>query len=426
MNELPSNVHEFWEKYSDPKDAQNELGKGGRKEREHLNAYIGTWGAYWKAYKAFNNFDSFTQNDYDKEVNELNALLKTYREKYVRKSNDETKRNKYCILHVRIKVVLQRMQTHLLPEIRKREQPGGDGVIESRSSSPASRFPKEKEESEESRGGGLFQSWSPQKRGLSTYPLPRSPFAVPKEKEEEELEVSSDSDLAVVAKSKGKQTRRFPSPPSPPPPSKKSFIIDLVDDDDDDDNDPPKTTGISKEKSIVLGSDDDEDEAPKKSKVVSRKRETVRKKESATTRFIRKVFGGDDGLRKQLKTAPNFPKGLSASDVVYDIKNWLDEYFAEGNEEWPSASQITQGVNAEKARLSNYKLDEGVFNAPLEIANNKKKPRIKSAITALGCVMCAAPAPGYECGANCKQPHIRYCGQECADAHWKEHNCRRH
>lgn len=44
------------------------------------------------------------------------------------------------------------------------------------------------------------------------------------------------------------------------------------------------------------------------------------------------------------------------------------------------------------------------------------------------CASCDLPIPRgrlcYGCGANCGTGII-YCGQDCADAHWEEHNCRK-
>lgn len=132
---------------------------------------------------------------------------------------------------------------------------------------------------------------------------------------------------------------------------------------------------------------------------------------------MEKVFSGPNMLEIRLAKYPAVPyeetDTPSLDEQVERVKNWLRyEWFSE-NEGWPTAKQIAKGASEGEF----YQFNKRAFSTPLK--ETGKKQRINA------CVACAAPLENtnrYACGAGCKT--VLYCGQDCADAHWEEHNCR--
>jgi hypothetical protein len=102
-----------------------------------------------------------------------------------------------------------------------------------------------------------------------------------------------------------------------------------------------------------------------------------------------------------------------AKKWIKRLKIWLrDEWFQEERRS-PSVIHMLDGF-VQAVLLESISRKWKDFLAPLNEPTNKF-------INA--CVACAAPGVRYACGAGCKT--VLYCGQDCADAHWEEHNCRK-
>jgi hypothetical protein len=139
--------------------------------------------------------------------------------------------------------------------------------------------------------------------------------------------------------------------------------------------------------------------------------ELPRKKTSKTTRVMNLLGGVDRMVSFFPGMEPN-----EAKQLLRRLENWLEEVWFKNHSKSPSSKKVVDVFVGEVLdTLKNWNKWER-FLKPLDERTN----RIEAAAL-LGCALCSAPAPGYYCGAGCK---MRYCGQDCADAHWAEHNCR--
>lgn len=145
-------------------------------------------------------------------------------------------------------------------------------------------------------------------------------------------------------------------------------------------------------------------------------RERAFKAERLATDFMDQVFTGKYSLRKRLKKYPA-EDAPSVIEQMARITWWLRYEWFQNNERWPTAEELAEG--ASEGELYQFRVE--AFSFPLQrAAAESKKQRINSRL--IGCAACSAPAPRSKCSA-CGQ--AKYCGQACADAHWKEHNCRK-
>lgn len=178
--------------------------------------------------------------------------------------------------------------------------------------------------------------------------------------------------------------------------------------------------GKAKPREIIILSDDDDEPVVVIQKPPSEE-ERSRKKTSGATRVM-------NILAKQQSVVERMMKHLNvnkekATILSEQLETWLADNWFVKKKRSPSAENVIEGFFVgELGELSTSKNERRWkrFLKPLDESTNKflEAPLLE----ALGCAACSAPQPRSQCSA-CKV--VRYCGQQCADAHWEEHNCRK-
>lgn len=181
---------------------------------------------------------------------------------------------------------------------------------------------------------------------------------------------------------------------------------------------------------IVLDEDDNANDAfveavrPRPEEV---REEPVRKQPVATTPKERALaflneYGGIRVLQSRaallkVRSARN-NASVSASGAILLFQTWLTEqWFAPQRRRTtgPTLDDIMSAVVADE--LPPLALSDSGGSFWREMFRNKlTQKRIGQAASVCGA--CGAPEPAYRC-THCRE--VRYCGQECADAHWEAH-----
>lgn len=148
--------------------------------------------------------------------------------------------------------------------------------------------------------------------------------------------------------------------------------------------------------------------------------ERPRKKTSGATRVMN-ILAKQTSIVKRLIRYLNMSED-EATILSNQLETWLvNEWFSREKRSPSAETVIDRFFVGELGELATPKNERRWkrFLKPLDESTNKflEAPLLD----ALGCAFCSTPTPRYNCGAGCK---MRYCGQDCADAHWAEHNCR--
>jgi hypothetical protein len=259
-----------------------------------------------------------------------------------------------------------------------------------------SRSPSIEEDDDDSSPLRLFKSGS-----KKSAPRSRSPSPAPSPLRRSES--SDESSLLRLFGGKSTTTtttkKRAVSPPRPKP--KPREIIILSDDDE-------PVVVIQKPPPPPPEEEDEEERPRKKTSGATRVMSILAKQEGIVARMMKHFNMGEDEavlLAKQLETWL-VNEWFSKKKRAPSVATVIDKFFVENQ------GELVTSKNERRWKR---------FLKPLDEPANKflKAPLLE----VVGCALCSTPAPRYHCGAGCKTG-VRYCGQDCADAHWAEHNCR--